>query len=206
VSRDPIGYEAGDVSLYRYVFNGPISETDADGLQYGGDPGYMGIGSMGRQLRQWEREGHDRKFAKNLALLRERLGDCCLSLEHCEELRCNEEIHKIVLGLERAYKWIYDRGGPRRLSYFGPVCLDCEKRVSTEVPQGHARSHFQYASIGTYKLFPYTDIEIPGTGHVWGEIICARTGQVITIDFWKGESDFWRPGKDAFGYTRREHR
>jgi len=31
VSRDPIGYEAGDVSLYRYVFNCPIGNLDPSG-------------------------------------------------------------------------------------------------------------------------------------------------------------------------------
>jgi RHS repeat-associated protein len=33
VSRDPIGFEAGDANLYRYVGNGPIGDLDPTGLE-----------------------------------------------------------------------------------------------------------------------------------------------------------------------------
>ncbi len=33
ISEDPIGFQAGDSNLYRYVFNSPIRYTDPDGLQ-----------------------------------------------------------------------------------------------------------------------------------------------------------------------------
>jgi len=33
ISQDPIGFEAGDANLYRYVGNGPISRVDPQGLE-----------------------------------------------------------------------------------------------------------------------------------------------------------------------------
>ncbi len=42
VSRDPIGYEAGDVSLYRYVQSVPTVYVDPAGLGAGGAIGYPG--------------------------------------------------------------------------------------------------------------------------------------------------------------------
>ncbi len=44
ISKDPIGFEAGDANLYRYVGNGPTSATDPTGLiPYAG---YYGSGSQ----------------------------------------------------------------------------------------------------------------------------------------------------------------
>jgi len=39
LSQDPVGYEGGDYSLYRYVFGGPLGRTDANGLQSPGGNG-----------------------------------------------------------------------------------------------------------------------------------------------------------------------
>jgi RHS repeat-associated protein len=33
ISQDPLGFDAGDSNLYRYVNNGPASATDPSGLQ-----------------------------------------------------------------------------------------------------------------------------------------------------------------------------
>lgn len=32
ISTDPLGFDAGDTNLYRYVFNGPVNATDPNGL------------------------------------------------------------------------------------------------------------------------------------------------------------------------------
>ncbi len=40
LQRDPIGYEAGDVSIYRYVANNPFSFNDSTGLGSGMYPEY----------------------------------------------------------------------------------------------------------------------------------------------------------------------
>jgi RHS repeat-associated protein len=37
-AKDPIGFDGGDTNLYAYVFNDPVNDTDADGLQGKGKP------------------------------------------------------------------------------------------------------------------------------------------------------------------------
>jgi RHS repeat-associated protein len=44
LSQDPLGFNAGDSNLYRYVRNGPTNATDAMGLQFKGGFGYGGMG------------------------------------------------------------------------------------------------------------------------------------------------------------------
>ena len=34
VSRDPVGYDAGDMNLYRYVYGNPVIFVDPSGLWY----------------------------------------------------------------------------------------------------------------------------------------------------------------------------
>jgi RHS repeat-associated protein len=38
ISTDPVGISSGDINLYRYVINAPVSYTDPSGLQQGCDP------------------------------------------------------------------------------------------------------------------------------------------------------------------------
>jgi len=67
LSEDPIGLGGGDANLYRYCGNGPMNGVDPSGMQVnnsagptpvaapsGGDPGYMGIGLMGDQIKKWQ--------------------------------------------------------------------------------------------------------------------------------------------------------
>ena len=56
ISADPIGFEAGDGNLYRYVGNGPIDGTDPSGMI---DVEYVrGHGIGGRYEQDWERLGY----------------------------------------------------------------------------------------------------------------------------------------------------
>ena len=36
ISQDPMGFDAGDSNMYRYVTNAPTNQTDPSGLQSGG--------------------------------------------------------------------------------------------------------------------------------------------------------------------------
>ena len=53
ISQDPIGFDAWDENLYRYVGNGPISRTDPSGLHWG--EGGSASGSQdANAIEQWE--------------------------------------------------------------------------------------------------------------------------------------------------------
>jgi hypothetical protein len=48
----------------------------------------------------------------------------------------------------------------------------------------------------------FYDTSAPVGDHAWGEIKCKSSGDPLaTIDFWKGCRNYWRPGRDSFGYT-----
>ncbi len=161
----------------------------------------MGLGTMCEEIKQRQRERHDREFARRLERLKQQLLGCCLWAENNTLEACEEEVNTIVSGLQSAYENIYDRGGPCRFSFNGPVCTDCENEVSKCVPSGNRDSHFDYCGVAHIgPTIPILDVSVPGTDHAWGEIICKGSGQIYTIDFWKGGTSFWRCGRDAFGW------
>lgn len=54
------------------------------------------------------------------------------------------------------------------------------------------------------KHFRYeTKFKRRGLDHVWGEITVGGKS-IVTIDFWKDDINFWRPGENAFGYKADE--
>lgn len=57
ISEDPIGFEAGDVNIYRYVANSPVDSRDPDGLQKNKDQGGF---KMGRD--EWHGSNHQIAF------------------------------------------------------------------------------------------------------------------------------------------------
>jgi len=50
-NRDPIGYEAGDENLYRYVWNMPCTHVDPYGLDVGCEPGQCDIALHGYTIK-----------------------------------------------------------------------------------------------------------------------------------------------------------
>jgi hypothetical protein len=67
ISKDPIGFEGGDVNLYAYVQNNPVNRTDPEGL-YGlpGNPGYGAGGEINLALGGYGRSVHVCCDGKNL--------------------------------------------------------------------------------------------------------------------------------------------
>ncbi|HWB12930.1 MAG TPA: RHS repeat-associated core domain-containing protein, partial [Pirellulales bacterium] len=193
-TRDPLGYRGG-ANLYAYVGSAPQMWTDPLGLDKGGSPHFCDY--------KYVREKHDKEFAANLAKLKKELTKCCSAQRGLAKAKCLTEVDNIVVGLEKAYTDIYDAGGPSVFSFAGPVCTECQKIVSAKVPSGNAQTCFMYNNVQRIgPKIPCIDASVPTTDHAWGEIICNATGQVITIDFWKGKTDFWGLGPDCFGYQR----
>ena len=66
--------------------------------------------------------------------------------------------------------------------------------------------------LGTkFRYFKYEEVlktnwsNLQGT-HVWGQLRCRATGGIIgTIDFWAEFYDFFRVGRDSFGYSGGNH-
>ncbi|MGA2062051.1 MAG: RHS repeat-associated core domain-containing protein [Thermoguttaceae bacterium] len=188
--RDPIGYEGG-MDLYEYCGDDPLTNIDPSGM----DTCAMSIDDFHQEMKR-QREEQDRQFRAAAQKLRQQLYSCCKAGGGCES-DCIKESDSIMSGLTKAYQIIYDRGGPSYLCYNGPVCSECELQVLMQLQNRSPNSFFDY---GTVTHVGPTGV--PFTDHVWGEITCKATGQVFTIDFWKGGTDFWRCGPDAYGWKR----
>jgi len=193
MSKDPVGFEGKDANAYRYVGNSPTRSSDPSGL-------FMGLEGMGGYIKKWQREAADKEFAANLENLKNELLACCSSLSAPEKAKCESEIEAIVAGVQKAYTNLWDRGGPKLFSYFGPVCVDCQREVMDCVPGG---TYFNIKAVGRYgpNLLGF-DRSVPGTDHVWCEIIYKPTDRVFTIDFWAGGTAFWRSGSDSFRWKQ----
>jgi RHS repeat-associated protein len=95
VQRDPIGYEAHDVNLYRYLFNASVSMLDPTGNQgvnYWNDkplptPGYQGIGSMTNQIRECERQARDHLLQQMYDALEACIKKKCMPSKEADRLR-----------------------------------------------------------------------------------------------------------------------
>jgi len=118
-SRDPLLFKAGDFNLYRYVLNNPITGTDSSGLAaqyYCADPGYQGIGTMGRMIEQWEHEVAVAK-AKQLCANVDYCSDGCKN-KGCTEESCVAAMTTFVeavndtwilpSGWNRCSRWVLD--------------------------------------------------------------------------------------------------
>jgi hypothetical protein len=191
----------GGINLNEYVGDSPHVWTDPLGLDFSSiDP--MEI----RACEEARRKRLNQEFAASVAKLKKQLNKCCSSLRGRAKAKCQKEIDKIIAGLENAYQDIYDRGGPSFLSFNGPVCVECEEAVCKNMPssaRGAIGSCFAYDTVTHIgPKIPFFDISVPTRDHAWGEITCEATGQVITIDFWVGGTDFWRLGPDCFGWKR----
>ena len=199
LSEDPI---KADVNFYRYVGNNPTRCIDPSGLDApGGSMWCEGYTKWVAERQKKEREARDREFEANAAKLRQQLRRCCSSQsDPCKKAQCEKDADAIIGGLRKAYHNIYDRGGPSYFSFNGPVCTQCEEQVCHNLRNGTYFAYTTVTHIGP--TIPGTDISVPFTDHAWGEIKCMATGQVYTIDFWKGGTDFWRYGPDAFGWKR----
>ncbi len=67
ISKDPIGFEGGDVNLYRYVWGSPVNSTDSTGLW--GDDVHSGIGNSNYGTYTWSRQaGLSESLAQRVAI------------------------------------------------------------------------------------------------------------------------------------------
>jgi RHS repeat-associated protein len=201
IELDPIGFDAGDNNWYRFVGNGPTGNVDPSGLV----PWHE---KWSPDLTKKER---DRIFAVKLAELEKQLKACCNALTKpkaasCQNRSadsCNQEVRKIVAGLQIAYDRIYVRGSPAYFDFWGPVCTQCQEEVAQQIGCHPASSAFDYSGVAHIgPAYPFTNTSVHGTDHQWGEITHKATGKVFTIDFWVGGTEFWLEGADAFGWKR----
>lgn len=122
---------------------------------------------------------------------------CCDDIkDECEKRRCAAEAKCIKDAAAKARDDIYSRGGPKRFKFHGPVCTDCEASVSDHMSKCKLgpSSFFDYSATGKVTWYRFGD-------HVWGKVVCRRTGKTVaTIDIWKGEEEYFRPGEDSYGY------
>jgi hypothetical protein len=157
------------------------------------------------------KQERDRIFANKLAELERELKACCkaasdpkvASCISATKDSCDQEVSKIVSGLQMAYNRIYVRGAPAYFDFWGPICTQCQGEVEKQIGCYPVSSAFGYSPIAHIgPAYPFTNTSVHGTDHQWGEITCKATGKVFTIDFWEGGPEFWREGPDAFGWRR----
>jgi len=185
-TRDPIGYEARDANLYRYVENQVTTHIDPSGLI--DDAKFDRLARAIRDMRQPPplrtfRERQNRSFRDLEVYLK---GVTSSEQDNGRVDDLIEHLRKVATEIER-------RGGPQRFNYFGPVCTNCALLVETNFPHT--------------KLFDFeSKVKEIGPDHNWSEITTG-CGEKVTIDFWAvGTDDFWRVGENGFGWIADEDR
>jgi hypothetical protein len=120
---------------------------------------------------------------------------------------------RIVNGIKPARKRIYNMGGPAIFVGNGATCEQCQESVEQGTKQAQSSPMFQKRRIVQYQtrywsaqlplidgiMFGNHPMPIYGTSHNWGEIQIDGH-PIVTIDFWTGGHDYWRPGKKSFGW------
>ncbi|MEA1950665.1 MAG: RHS repeat-associated core domain-containing protein [Planctomycetota bacterium] len=137
LSEDPIGFAGGDENLYRYVANDPGNGIDPCGLwewpwsdnaswnpddtltmwwrgaanmisSPSGDPGYMGIGSMGGQIKAWEREQRmEAMKAGDAAKLLAKVANTTNKQRLESILLTAQEQGSLYLGADACHRWVF---------------------------------------------------------------------------------------------------
>jgi RHS repeat-associated protein len=210
LSEDPV---QSSPNLYEYCGDNPLARTDPSGLE----PTVEACCERNRGERESYLDRINREFdAADAKLKKELLACCAAASDAAKKKACEKEVDLIMAGLKKARDCIYTQSsesngawandychpGPSYFKYTGPVCTDCQETVNKYLgPIGKPGSYFEYSGVATYKTC--FGILVPFTSHNWGEIKCKNSGAVITIDFWKGGTDYWRIGQDAYGYKRR---
>ena len=135
------------------------------------------------------------------ARLRAALMECCNKVPTCfiappYTPSCEEEVDSAIRGLKNARRSIQRRGGPG----WGIPCrhvVNCAGCEST-VAQGMfgTNTYFRYEGVRNYGLIT----------HAWGQLRCKFDGGIIgTIDMFKDIDDFFRGGRDGFGWPGENH-